>query len=262
MDGSGTGTTISPLRCGNCGGSFQEGDPACPYCGAGIALEDRGRSAICPRCSSRAPVGASWCPGCGERILPQALAPVAEGRGCPRCQAPLRERACGERTLTECSGCGGLWLAASVLEDLCGAAERAAIASAAPSTPPPAAPLAARAGKPSATEDKVMYRPCPGCGELMARRNFGGSSRVVIDVCRLHGVWLDPQELERVLAWVRAGGPERERQRRVERAARAQTPETGRSLVPPIGLPRDAEPGIEVGWGLLEAVSWMVKRMR
>ena len=33
--------TVAPLRCGNCGGSFQEGDLACPWCNAGIALEDR-----------------------------------------------------------------------------------------------------------------------------------------------------------------------------------------------------------------------------
>lgn len=257
MSGAGfdLGATVSPLRCGRCGGSFQEGDAACPYCGAGIALEDRGRSAICPRCSIRAPVGASWCPGCGDRIVPQALAPVTEGRGCPRCKAPLRERACGENTLTECSGCGGLWLAASVLDELCGAAERAAIASSGP-----LAPLALQ----GATDalDKVTYRPCPGCGDVMMRRNFGGSSRVIVDVCRLHGVWLDPQELERLLAWVRTGGPERERLRRVERAARAARVDPGRDVVPPIGLPGDAEVAVGLGWGLLEAISWLVKRTR
>ncbi len=259
MPGNGTdaGTTVSPLRCGRCGGSFQEGAAACPYCGAGIALEDRGRSAICPRCSVRAPAGASWCPTCGDRIIAQALAPVTEGRGCPRCLAPLRERVCGERTLTECSGCGGLWLAASVLDELCGAAERAAIASTGPLAPP-----AARGSGSAAPEEKITYRPCPACGELMSRRNFGGSSRVIVDVCRLHGVWLDPQELEHVLAWVRRGGPERERLLRVERAARAVPLDPGRTLVPPIGLPSEAEDTIGLGWGLLEAVSWLVKRLR
>jgi len=256
-EGFGAGVTVSPLRCGRCGGSFQEGEAACPYCGAGIALEDRGRSAICTRCSVRAPVGATWCPTCGDRIVPQALSPVTEGRGCPRCLAPLRERTCGERTLTECSGCGGLWLAASVLDELCGAAERAAISSTGP-----VAPLASRAPALVPHEERITYRPCPACGELMSRKNFGSSSRVIVDVCRRHGVWLDPQELEHVLAWVRTGGPERERLLRVERAARAAPLDPGRTLVPPIGLPNEAEDTIGLGWGLLEAVSWVVKRLR
>jgi hypothetical protein len=95
----------------------------------------------------------------------------------------------------------------------------------------------------------------------MSRRNFGGSSRVVVDVCRLHGVWLDPQELERVLSWVRAGGPERERRLRVERAARAAPVDPRRTVVAPIGLPGEAEATIDLGWGLLEALSWMLKRV-
>ena len=29
---------------------------------------------------------------------------------------------------------------------------------------------------------------------------------MIIDVCREHGVWFDPDELPRILAWVRSGG--------------------------------------------------------
>jgi Zn-finger nucleic acid-binding protein len=202
--------SVAALTCGRCGGPFQDGAERCPWCDAGIPLERRGRSALCPRCSQRAPVGASWCPGCGERLAPQALAPVAAGRGCPRCRSPLRQRESGARSVTECTSCGGLWLTSSVLEELCAEAERAALLHAGPVAAPPVE-----------REAKPGYLPCAGCGEPMQRRNFGGSSGVVVDVCREHGVWLDARELERVLAWARSGGPERERTRRVERARRA-----------------------------------------
>lgn len=146
--------------------------------------------------------------------------------------------------MTECSGCGGLWLTAALLDELCGEAERAGIAHAAPALP------AAR------LEPDPRYRPCPGCAALMARRNFGGSSGVVIDVCREHGVWLDPEELEHVLAWARAGGLEQERRRRVERARRAvaSAPE-GCGPTPPVPA-RSAG-----GGGLLEALSWLAQRL-
>jgi Zn-finger nucleic acid-binding protein len=47
----------------------------------------------------------------------------------------------------------------------------------------------------------------------MTRRNFGGNSGVIIDVCRSHGVWFDRGELPRVLAFVEAGGLELARKR-------------------------------------------------
>jgi Zn-finger nucleic acid-binding protein len=40
----------------------------------------------------------------------------------------------------------------------------------------------------------------------MARNNFGKKSRVIVDICRRHGVWFDAGELPRVLAFVRSGG--------------------------------------------------------
>ena len=40
----------------------------------------------------------------------------------------------------------------------------------------------------------------------MTRRHYGRGSGVIIDVCREHGVWFDPDELPRILAWVRSGG--------------------------------------------------------
>ncbi|MBK8717140.1 MAG: zf-TFIIB domain-containing protein [Deltaproteobacteria bacterium] len=51
----------------------------------------------------------------------------------------------------------------------------------------------------------VKYRRCPACAQMMARRNFGGCSGVLVDECRC-GTFFDAGELEDVLAFVRSGG--------------------------------------------------------
>lgn len=40
---------------------------------------------------------------------------------------------------------------------------------------------------------------CPTCGDAMERLEFGVMTRVIIDVCAKHGVWLDAGELERII---------------------------------------------------------------
>jgi Zn-finger nucleic acid-binding protein len=44
---------------------------------------------------------------------------------------------------------------------------------------------------------------------MMNRQNFARISGVIIDLCRGCGVWLDNQELERILKFVQGGGIER-----------------------------------------------------
>jgi Zn-finger nucleic acid-binding protein len=51
-----------------------------------------------------------------------------------------------------------------------------------------------------------MYRKCPVCSGMMTRRNHGRTSGVIIDTCPDHGVWFDPAELSKILAWIEAGG--------------------------------------------------------
>ncbi len=43
---------------------------------------------------------------------------------------------------------------------------------------------------------------CPTCDEPMERLEFAGISGIVVDVCKLHGLWLDGGELERIVALV------------------------------------------------------------
>ena len=40
----------------------------------------------------------------------------------------------------------------------------------------------------------------------MVRRQYAQRSGVVIDVCRNHGIWFDPDELHQVLQWIADGG--------------------------------------------------------
>lgn len=53
---------------------------------------------------------------------------------------------------------------------------------------------------------KVQYIKCPECRILMNRVNFGQRSGVVVDQCKIHGIWLDSGELTHLLEWKKAGG--------------------------------------------------------
>jgi hypothetical protein len=43
----------------------------------------------------------------------------------------------------------------------------------------------------------------------MLRRNFGGTSGVIVDVCNQHGVWFEGDELVRAARFIRKGGLDR-----------------------------------------------------
>lgn len=106
-----------------------------------------------------------------------------------------------------------------------------------------------------------MYLACIRCSDRMTRRNFGGSSGVLIDVCKDHGVWLDHTELERILEYVRSGGLARARQREALRAE--SQVERARQLSgasrPSVGdeLGRTPHAGID----LLDVLGWLAREL-
>lgn len=51
---------------------------------------------------------------------------------------------------------------------------------------------------------------------MMNRVNFGRVSGIVIDLCKGHGVWFDPGELQSILGFVGNGGLERMRESEAE----------------------------------------------
>ena len=76
-------------------------------------------------------------------------------------------------------------------------------------------PAGSAAPKPQGGDS--FYRPCPLCEEMMNRRNYGGTSGVIIDLCKIHGIWFDADELARILVWIRSGGVEKAREKKKER---------------------------------------------
>lgn len=72
-------------------------------------------------------------------------------------------------------------------------------------------------------EERIVYRKCPICEELMYRIHFGHRSGVIVDQCKPHGVWLESGELKKLLDWKKAGGQllhESVRQRRAQEEER------------------------------------------
>ncbi len=127
---------------------------------------------------------------------------------CPGCLVPgmsTLERG-GGVIVDHCDDCGGVWLDLGELDAL----------TPAPAHAPKVSPAELRAAAqvpPEAsgthTVREFEYRKCPICDALMHRRNFAGSSGVVVDECPAHGVYLDPGELEAIQRFVALGGLER-----------------------------------------------------
>lgn len=200
------------LRCSACGGNLVEGARECAYCAAQVTLRELRLDSVCPRCFARCSSEARFCMDCGVELGAQALFPLPEGLACPRCRGTLRLRELGSTPMTECGACGGLWLPNDVFERLCQRGEAESVAPGTFAAPSRSSGLPAREG----------YIPCLACSQLMQRRNYATNSGVIVDVCREHGVWLDADELERVLAFVRSGGLERARERQIDRLREEQ----------------------------------------
>ncbi len=189
---------VRARRCTNCGGAVDPAVDSCPYCSAGLdAAALTGMP--CPHCFAWMDEDANHCPKCGTEVAPQALPPIPAGKTCPRCRGDLRIRSLTRFSLVECCDCQGLWLDPDAFDSVCRKAERNAH---------PESPFGTRASA-GTIESTVAYIPCLDCSELMQRRQYRHRSRptgVVLDVCRDHGVWLDAEELERVLTAIRRAG--------------------------------------------------------
>ena len=227
------------VRCSACGAP-REGDEAeCRYCGSSFTVHERDIDTICPVCMARVSGGARFCDHCGSPILADQAAAAATALRCPACSPRrlLRSRQfAGEPVaVSECVVCGGLWTDRKVFEVLLVRARHGQLGGAAvavtgerPAGTVPAgtAGAGARAGMGAgagagAAGGGHLYRPCPVCGTLMNRQNYGRKSGVILDICGAHGIWFDLDELPQVLAWVQGGGEERAGRFEVEEARAA-----------------------------------------
>ena len=121
---------------------------------------------------------------------------------CPACDSKMHASVAGDESEVEidrCNECHGVWLDVGDL-DLLVKPLRPVLETADLRT------IRERVRTMKQVPDSVVYRNCPRCDQVMHRRNFGRVSGVVVDECRNHGVFLDDQELERIRAFVAAGG--------------------------------------------------------
>ena len=190
-------------RCSSCGGPLEEGVRHCGFCRSEVTLDERNLSGICPKCLARLAKGGRHCMECGLRIQPQRVRPLPADATCPRCEGALQVRILGTGSITECSHCGGLWLEPDAFD----AAQRDAEDSGWTEA------LGRSKWQPPRTHahKQVSYLPCIVCKDLMVRRNYGGASGVIIDLCGEHGVWLDHREIDQILAFIQDGGLHRAR---------------------------------------------------
>lgn len=145
------------------------------------------------------------CPFCGA-VVPRSSPGEESPLPCPRCDSALDRITVGKHLLHECTQCGGLWVDKNSFQDICTREEEQE------------AVLGFRfeqnrkAEKPK-LKRKRAYIPCPVCGKLMNHRNFSHCSGVILDLCRDHGGWFDKRELQEIVAFIRAGGLKKARER-------------------------------------------------
>jgi len=236
------------MRCPNCGGDVAQSARTCGYCHAELA------TVRCHHCYAMTATHSLHCTGCGREL---GLEPVGgdDERPCPTCNKPLVEFRGNGGVLLDCAACGGQFVEHALLNSLLEAREIAGLA------------VTRRARRSELGLSKVRYVPCPSCRQLMNRKNFGGESGVVVDVCAAHGTWFDDGELPRVLAFVESGGLARGRahQRERERALeRDRTPRTaalssGGPSSDPLVRSSDME---EIADATIELFEWLASRFK
>lgn len=184
------------LHCQSCGATVGENDLRCPYCNSQLA------TLACPKCLGTVSLNASHCPRCGAEI--HRHEDTATDTSCPGCKCKLFHTSVGDAHLDQCHACGGVWVAQTEFEKIAGdREERGEVLGTLPMVAP----------KQEIKLEEVHYRPCPSCGKLMNRTNYGHTSGVVLDLCKDHGLWFDRDKLRRVLQFIEGGGLDRSRAR-------------------------------------------------
>ncbi|HEX8702120.1 MAG TPA: zf-TFIIB domain-containing protein [Myxococcaceae bacterium] len=214
-------------RCGACGGPLKDGTHACSFCGGQVEQDARQLSLICPECFAANPRRGQFCRGCGVALAPEPVgATTPTLHDCPVCAKPLFQRKLAGAWVEECSDCHGLFIAAAQFEHLVVQASR--------TTAPVRAPAPSTVVAPVTTA--VVYRRCPECKQHMQRRNFRRVSGVVVDECKLHGTWLDANELEAIGRFLSSGeqaqAPRLEA-RQTQSTAEGASPNTSRGRTEP-----------------------------
>ncbi|MET0793006.1 MAG: zf-TFIIB domain-containing protein, partial [Polyangiaceae bacterium] len=178
------------------------------------------------RCFQMNMTHAHHCSGCGAELGLIVESTLRESQ-CSDCHTPLEAIREPAGTLLNCKKCGGQFVEHALLRSLLEQHELTgqAFPDAPYQKPPPKEQL-----------QRVHYRPCSACQQMMNRKNFGGASGVIVDVCARHGTWFDAGELPQVLEFVRSGGLVRERAREQARKREAREHETAGAVAEPLAF--------------------------
>lgn len=217
-------------RCPQCGGGVDEQARRCPFCAAPIA------TVRCASCYHMNVVEARCCAACGRELGLEPI-PEPDTLECPECRAPFSAYSASAGVLHDCAACGGQFIEHALLRELLERRESYGAAA------PRAEPRRAQA------DVRVRYVPCPVCRQLMNRKNFAGTSGVIVDVCSKHGIWFDRGELPRVMAFAESGGLTKARRRDEEEKARVLREAHLATLSTRLGnaASADADAGLDLG---------------
>jgi Zn-finger nucleic acid-binding protein len=202
-------TSVATLRCPGCGAPAAPDAGRCAYCQSRLAAIG------CPVCLNLLFQGAAFCPSCGSaRSRSEEAQP--HPTKCPACRGDMHWIRVGDVDLLECASCDGTWIEAGGFERLCAQREQqAAIVKQSARMRKTSTPIASAA-------DRIRYRPCPQCGKMMNRQNFGRLSGTIVDTCSGHGTFLDRGELHQVVQFILDGGFDRMRKAELARLKEEQ----------------------------------------
>jgi len=149
----------------------------------------------CSACGRRVNVHRTTCLYCGGDIEKEEK---NEAIRCCSCNHLMVEENRYGVTIDVCPNCNSIWFDTGELEALLQAA-------------PPISPIELRKAtgpRPVVrfTPEVTPYRKCPHCQKSMAQQNYKKISGVIIDRCRIHGVFLDGMEFEKIQRFEESGG--------------------------------------------------------
>lgn len=164
------------MNCSSCGAALPANSTVCQYCHAHNAIDLRG-------------------------VVEFSISQEAAERDCPCCHIPMQTlniAVSQPLTVDRCTVCTGLFFPLGgvqlLLDQVVGQVYSANHE------------LLEHLQRELFRLEKVVYRKCPVCAQLMNRQTFGYRSGVVLDRCAYHGDWLDGGEFLHLAQWKKAGG--------------------------------------------------------
>jgi len=121
---------------------------------------------------------------------------------CPGCNQPMRKVDHDGVIIDECARCHGTWYDRGELQALVKAQIDAGASAEHSKSRNPAGEVAQF----HVQDVGANYRKCPRCEQPMTRRNYEMLSGILIDVCPIHGTFLDEGEFRQMRVFVQTGG--------------------------------------------------------